>query len=306
MSWWSLPEDWKATPLGPLVKIKTGFACAKKNLVPADQGIAQLRPFNIATHGKIDLSEVYYIPPDYKDGTEAYALEPGHVLFNNTNSVELVGKTALVTEPMQCVFSNHIYRLTVKAKAHLDPAWLALALRALWNRGYFEEYCNRWIGQAGFNQKMLKAVEIPIPHPEDPARSLETQRRIVARIEGLFAELGAARHLHAALVHDAERLMDAVLADTFDKVTPPSSETLEEITQITSGGTPLRSRSEYYTGEIPWVKTGELNDGIILESEEHITQQAIDDSSAKLFPVGTLLIAMYGQGKTDSPPLGCC
>jgi type I restriction enzyme S subunit len=172
---------------------------------------------NIATHGKVDLSEVYYIPPDYKDGTDAYALEPGHVLFNNTNSVELVGKTALVTEPMQCVFSNHIYRLTVKAKAHLDSAWLALALRALWNRGYFEEYCNRWIGQAGFNQKMLKAVEIPIPHPEDPARSLATQRRIVARIEGLFAELGAARHLHAALVHDAEQLMDAALWAIFEK-----------------------------------------------------------------------------------------
>jgi type I restriction enzyme S subunit len=52
------------------------------------------------------------------------------------------------------------------------------------------------------------SVEIPVP-------PLEIQRRIVARIEGLFAELGAARHLHAALVHDAERLMDAVLADLF-------------------------------------------------------------------------------------------
>lgn len=215
MSWWSLPEDWDTVLLGPLVKIKSGFACAKKNLVPANQGIAHLRPFNIATNGKVDLSEVYYIPTDYKDGTEAYALEPGHVLFNNTNSVELVGKTALVTEPMQCVFSNHIYRLTVKAKARLDPTWLALTLRALWTKSYFAEYCNRWIGQAGFNQKMLRDLEIPVPHPDDPARSLETQRRIVARIEGLFAELGAARRLHAALAHDAERLMDAALIDVF-------------------------------------------------------------------------------------------
>jgi type I restriction enzyme S subunit len=140
-------------------------------------------------------------------------------------------------------------------------------------------------------QSETLSVKIPVP-------PLETQRRIVARIEGLFAELGAARHLHAALVHDAERLMDAALADVFDEIALPSSKALEEITRITSGGTPLRSRAEYYTGEIPWVKTGELNDGIILESEEHITQQAVDDSSAKLFPIGTLLIAMYGQGKT--------
>ena len=105
---WELPAGWDTAPLGRLVDIQSGFACSKKNLVPAGKGVAHLRPFNVGTDGKVDLSEVYYIPPDFKDNVEDYALEPGHILFNNTNSVELVGKTALVTELMPCTFSNHI------------------------------------------------------------------------------------------------------------------------------------------------------------------------------------------------------
>jgi type I restriction enzyme S subunit len=215
MGVWELPEGWGTAPLGDLVRIRSGFACAKKNLVPPEEGVAHLRPFNVDTSGRLDLSEVYYIPPDYKDNIEDYALEPGHVLFNNTNSVELVGKSALVTEPLECAFSNHIYRLTVKPKAAVrpEPAWLVLALRRLWAAGYFAERCNRWIGQAGFNSKKLTAVEIPLPHPDAPSRSLETQRRIVARIEELFARIEEARRLRAAADEDAERLMKSALAE---------------------------------------------------------------------------------------------
>ena len=213
MGVWELPEGWGTARLSDLVQIKSGFACAKKNLVPAEKGVAHLRPFNVDTGGKLDLSKVYYIPSDYKDNVEDYALAPGHVLFNNTNSVELVGKTALVTEPMQCAFSNHIYRLMVKAKARnrLEPAWLALALRRLWATRYFAEHCNRWIGQAGFNSKKLADVEIPLPFPDDPSRSLEVQRRVVACIEERFACIAEARRLRAAADRDAEELLPATL-----------------------------------------------------------------------------------------------
>lgn len=61
-----------------------------------------------------------------------------------------------------------------------------------------------------------------------------------------------------------------------------------------SGGTPSRSRLSYYTGKIPWVTTSELRDRDIFDTNEHITQQAVDNSSAKMFDAGTLLLAMYG------------
>jgi len=76
--------------------------------------------------------------------------------------------------------------------------------------------------------------------------------------------------------------------------------TLGDIGEWSSGGTPSRARSEYYDGDIPWVKTGDLEDSILLDAPEKITQAGLSNSSAKLFPPGTLLVAMYGAtiGKT--------
>jgi type I restriction enzyme, S subunit len=69
---------------------------------------------------------------------------------------------------------------------------------------------------------------------------------------------------------------------------------LREVCFTTSGGTPSRRNAEYYNGVIPWVKSGELDKGTIFTTDEKITDEAIKKSSAKLFPKGTLLIALYG------------
>lgn len=70
---------------------------------------------------------------------------------------------------------------------------------------------------------------------------------------------------------------------------------LGDICLTTSGGTPSRKNLEYYkNGTIPWVKSGELENDTIFQTEEHITQAGLDNSSAKIFPAGTLLIALYG------------
>ena len=61
-----------------------------------------------------------------------------------------------------------------------------------------------------------------------------------------------------------------------------------------AGATPSRTKSEYYGGTIPWLKTGDLNDGIILEVPETITNLALSQTSVRLNPVGSVLMAMYG------------
>lgn len=73
---------------------------------------------------------------------------------------------------------------------------------------------------------------------------------------------------------------------------------LGDIATISSGGTPDRTRAEYWGGSIPWVKTGEVQFNRITQAEENITDAAISNSAAKVLPRGTLLMAMYGQGKT--------
>ncbi len=69
---------------------------------------------------------------------------------------------------------------------------------------------------------------------------------------------------------------------------------LGEVCHTTSGGTPSRREPKYYQGNIPWVKSGELSKGLIIDTEEKISEEAVKNSSAKIFPKGTLLIALYG------------
>jgi len=76
--------------------------------------------------------------------------------------------------------------------------------------------------------------------------------------------------------------------------------TIGDIAETSSGGTPSRDKKEYFIGSIPWVKSGELKDNTISDTEEKITDKGLQNSSAKLFPKTTLLIALYGAtvGKT--------
>jgi type I restriction enzyme S subunit len=69
---------------------------------------------------------------------------------------------------------------------------------------------------------------------------------------------------------------------------------LGDIAKTTSGGTPRRDRPHFYGGNIPWVKSGELGDRVVYETAETITEEALKSSNAKVFPKGTLCIALYG------------
>ena len=68
---------------------------------------------------------------------------------------------------------------------------------------------------------------------------------------------------------------------------------------VASGGTPLRSVPDYYVGgTIPWLKTGEVKKSFVYETEEFITERGLENSSTKLIPSNSLIVAMYGDGDT--------
>lgn len=83
---------------------------------------------------------------------------------------------------------------------------------------------------------------------------------------------------------------------------------LGEIFEIGSGGTPSKSHPEYYGGEIPWVKTGDLKDEYLYEVEDFITEEGLNNSSAKMYEKDTVLIAMYGAtiGATSILKMSAC
>ncbi len=76
---------------------------------------------------------------------------------------------------------------------------------------------------------------------------------------------------------------------------------IKDVFFTTSGGTPIKGHPDYYGGDIPWVKSGELNNKYLYDSEQKITELGFKNSSAKFFPIDTVAIAMYGAtiGKTS-------
>ena len=75
-------------------------------------------------------------------------------------------------------------------------------------------------------------------------------------------------------------------------------QSLGEIAQISAGGTPSRSQQDYWSGSIPWITTTEISGSNITKATQYITKKGLDNSAAKYLPIGTLLLALYGQGQT--------
>jgi type I restriction enzyme S subunit len=73
---------------------------------------------------------------------------------------------------------------------------------------------------------------------------------------------------------------------------------LGDVFETMTGGTPDRGKKEYWNGSIPWITTSLLDFNVITQAEEFITESGLENSSAKIFPKGTVLVALYGQGKT--------
>ncbi|OON68121.1 N-6 DNA methylase [Hymenobacter sp. CRA2] len=259
-----------------LLEAKPGFAYGGSSKEQTG-GLPHLRPMNISREGDLVLDDVKYIPQEEADKYNSYLLTENDVLFNNTNSKELVGKTTLFSGQGASYYSNHITRLRTKEELH--PAYLSRILHNLWQQGHFLELCSKWVGQAAINGKALTEIEIPLP-------SLTVQQEIVTEITGYQRVIDGARQI---LVFYQPRI-----------VVQPEWPMVEigEIFKTRSGTTPSRDRQDYFIdGTIPWVKTLDLNDGPILKTEECITDLALSETSLQVLPKGTVLVAMYGGFK---------
>ena len=178
--------DWPMVTIAEIaMEVKAGFASGKASV--DTEGVPHIRPMNVTEDGHFTREGLKRISEDDYRGKEDYALAPGDVLFNNTNSPKLVGKTCLITEEIHGGFSNHMTRIRVLADK-CDSQFLAASLHAAWRRGDFLERASRWIGQAGINTKLLREFRVPLP-------ALTTQQSVVAEIEAEQALVAANRQL---------------------------------------------------------------------------------------------------------------
>ena len=139
----------------------------------------------------------------------------------------------------------------------------------------------------------VEKTEIRLPFT-DGKPDLAEQKRITDKLDKVFMEIEKSIDKIRQNRKYAGKTTYSELLTTFSDENLKTY-SLEEVCDTTSGGTPSRSNSAYYDGDISWLKSGELNDNrSISSSEEHISEDAIKKSNAKVFPSGTVLLAMYG------------
>ena len=184
--------------------------------------------------------------------------------------------------------------------------------------------------QCGYGVKMPRLSTNDARKGMIPLPPLAEQLRIVNEIERLFAAINTLEnsktHLHTAIKQAKNKILDLAIHGKLVPQDPndePASELLKRINpkvEITcdnahygklpdrwcltklgaigrwqSGGTPSRANSEYYVGDIPWLKIADLQDGYVKECSEKISNEAICNSSAKINPEGSIALAMYGS-----------
>jgi type I restriction enzyme, S subunit len=175
----NVPNHWEVGYVGDFAEnIEPGFASGEHN--QEGTGVPHLRPMNIDRTGKIDLNVVKYVDPA-KSGKR---LRYGDVLFNNTNSPELIGKTTAITNQTDWAFSNHMTRIAFSER--VDPKFAAYQLHFLWMTGYFLHKCVKHVNQASVSSTTL-ARAVPFIRPP-----LDEQKTIVAEIEKQFSRLDEA------------------------------------------------------------------------------------------------------------------
>jgi type I restriction enzyme S subunit len=198
-----LPEGWVETTVGKvIVDLQPGFA---QKPGENDEGMTpQVRTHNVSPEGKLTLEGIKHVSAS-ADELEKYRLIKGDVIFNNTNSEEWVGKTAVFEEEGEYVFSNHMTRLRGD-EALVVPEYLAGYLHLLWSVGFSKTRAKRWVSQAGIESGALAAFKLPLPTlPEqqrivDVLRQAEEVRKLRSNFDDLLSR--AKRQLFVEMIGD--------------------------------------------------------------------------------------------------------
>lgn len=217
-------------------------------------------------------------------GVEKTGLKPfpkGTVILSSRAPI---GKVAIAGKEMYC---NQGFKNLICSDKIL-PEYLYWFLRG--NTAYLNSL-GRGATFKEISKGIVAEIKINLPDKKEQQLSVDTLKKVWDTIVVRRQEL-----------EQLDFLIKARFIEMFGGINDSkkySYKAVRELTDVISGGTPSRKISEYWEGgTIPWVKTTELQNNIITEIDEHITEEGLENSSAKLVPKGTVLIAMYGQGKT--------
>lgn len=148
--------------------------------------------------------------------------------------------------------------------------------------------CASRAAQAGFSKDDICDTPIPVP-------PLSEQHSIVSRLDTAFSHIDALKANADKQLNEARKLFQAELTECLKPKEGWEEKRIGDVFQTYAGGTPLKSGKGYYEGgTIPWIRSGEVCQMYIRNCEMYITEEGLKNSSAKYYPVNTILVAMYG------------
>jgi type I restriction enzyme, S subunit len=313
-----LPEGWEWTTLGNIAEVVGGVTKdSKKQADPLLPEVPYLRVANVQ-RGYLNLQDVATIRVP-ETTLQKLSLLPGDILFNEGGDRDKLGRGWVWEGQIpDCIHQNHVFRARIRPHEY-DPKFVSMYGNSL-GRKWFENHGKQTVNLASISLSTLKAFPVPqIP--------LYEQQRIVASIEEQFSRLDAGVAALERAAKNLKRMRVAELQAAITgnlippgKVVPPLADDprssaalgsegnlppnwvmtdIGSLARVTSGATPLRSKEKYWkNGSIPWVTSALVNEDTISAAREYITPLALEETSVKLLPRGTLLVAMYGEGQT--------
>lgn len=274
-----------------VLEMSSGFACNKN--YERLWWYVHLRTHNISLDWTLNFDLIVEIDPKKVDIKKNY-IQKWDILFNNTNSKELVWKTALVDKNYPYAYSNHITKFQLKEG--YSPKYIVFFLNYLWGRGYFQEKCNKWIWQAWFNNSMLKEIQIPLP-------PLEEQKKIVAYLDELNATITKLKAEYQSQLTALDEMRNSSLDLAFWWSREREREwnlnnwkwvKLGEIGEIITWTTPSKNNSAFWNGNIPFIKPPHLwSSNPIFKSEENLTNAG--EAKAKKIPAWAIMVCCIGS-----------
>lgn len=150
---------------------------------------------------------------------------------------------------------------------------------------------------------ILRQINVPLP-------PLAEQKRIADKLDVLFGQLNivqkAIERIPELIKNFRQQILSSAVTGKLTeewrkgkKLDKWEDKSIGSLFNVQTGSTPRRENNAYYNlGTIPWIKSGEVKNTLIFNSNEYITELAIQETNAKIYPINTILIAMYGEGKT--------
>lgn len=299
-----LPAAWTAEPVKRHFDVQLGKMLQNHSSGPEDRSVPYLKALHVLW-GRVstnDPPEMWASPADVCQ----YGIRSGDLLVCEGGEV---GRAAVVdAPPPNCIIQNSLHR--VRARDSADVKFLQYVLHSVDAAGWLDVLCNR-ATIAHFTGEKLAELRIPLPFPNEQRAIARFLKREMARIDALIKK--KQRQIELLQEKRAAFISQAVTTG-LDPNAPMKDSGVEWLgriprhwhvvrlgyfARVRNGSTPSRIYAGYWTdGVVPWLSSSKVNEDVITEPSEWITETARRESGLEIMRPGSVVIGLVGQGRT--------